>query len=166
MDQQLSEQAHKELLAVFEDRVANIRDLKRYEWQAAYYALALIGALVVIAHWSPLNWVTRLLLAIGCGIVAWTWFSVETSLKQGLERQRKGEEAIYGLFSEEVRATKPERLDDGMARALWFLVFATAGLAAFAIAFLLVPCCCVSWRNGRGADTLNTTTRRSVSVAK
>jgi hypothetical protein len=138
MDQQLSEQAHKELLAAFEDRVANIRDLKRYEWQGAYYALALIGALVAIARWSPPNWVSRFALAIGCGIVAWVWHKVEDSLQKGLERQREGENAIYDLFSQEVRATRPPRSDEGIARTLHGLVFATAGLAAFAILFLLL----------------------------
>jgi hypothetical protein len=107
LDEQLSEQAHKELLAVFEDRVANIRDLKRYEWQAAYYALALLSALVAIAHWSASGFGFRILLALGCVVIAWLWYQIEDSLREGLERQWDGLDRIYVSFSQQVREARP-----------------------------------------------------------
>jgi hypothetical protein len=97
MDEQLSEQAHNEMLVIFGDRVANIRDLKRYEWHAAYYAIALISALVAIAHWSGSSLGFRFLLAFGCGMTAWLWWVIESSLQDGLARQRDGVNKIYGF---------------------------------------------------------------------
>ena len=92
MDEGPSDQSHKEIIAIFQDRVTNIRDLKRYQWQAAYYAVALMGALVAIAHWSESSLGLRLLLVIGCGITAWLWQVIDASLREGLERQREDQQ--------------------------------------------------------------------------
>jgi hypothetical protein len=135
MDEQLSEQAHKEVLVIFQDRVANIRDLKRYEWQAAYYVIALISALVAIAHWSGSSLGFRFLLGIGCGITAWLWWVIESSLQDGLARQRDGVEKIYGLLSQHARDARPTIPADRstLSRTLFLIVVVFTIGAAVAV---------------------------------
>jgi hypothetical protein len=117
--------------------VTNIRDLKRYQWQAAYYAVALMGALVAIAHWSESSLGLRLLLVIGCGITAWLRQVIDASLREGLERQREGVEKIYSAFSSVAREIAPTTPADrdAMPRTLFSIVVAFAVSASLAILF-------------------------------
>jgi hypothetical protein len=133
----LDDHAHEEILLILRDRLENIRDLKRYEWQSTYYAVLVLAGLVAIAHWSASHWLLKLVLVAACASTVWLWREIVRTFEYALTRHREGRDRVYEMLSQQAQRTEPSMPPDRGTLHNTLVRFMVAGAVLSAIAIIV-----------------------------